>query len=219
MHLHLDDAIPLARLAAAPLDVEGEATRQVAAGARLLSAGEQLADRGEQAGIGGRVGARGAADRALIDVHHLVQVLQPFHFAIGGRRGLGGFVELPVGDAEQGVVDQGRLAGAGDPGDAGHHPYGQIQVDVAQVVAARPLEFQPLAGERRALGGNGDLLAAGEVVTGQRGGVGDDLLRRPLRDYGAAVHASPRAYVEHMVGEADGILVVLHHYDGVAQIA
>jgi hypothetical protein len=53
-----------------------------------------------------------------------------------------------VGDAEQGVVDQGRLAGTGDAGDAGHHADGQIQVDVAQVVAARPFQFQPLAGER-----------------------------------------------------------------------
>ncbi|MNC34463.1 hypothetical protein D3C75_828980 [compost metagenome] len=110
VHLHLDDAIPLARLAAPPLDVEGEATRQVAAGTRLLGAGEQLADRGEQTCIGRRVGARGTANRALVDVHHLVQVLQPFHLAIGCRGGLGRLVQLPVGDAEQGVVDQGRLA-------------------------------------------------------------------------------------------------------------
>ncbi|MNQ87263.1 hypothetical protein D3C85_1024790 [compost metagenome] len=182
MHLHLDDAIPLARLAAPPLDVEGEATRQVAARPRLLGAGQQLADRGEQAGVGRRVGSRGAAYGALIDVHHLVQMLQPFHFAVGRRGRLGGLVQLPVGDAEQGVIDQGRLAGAGDPGDAGHHPYGQIQVDVAQVVAARPLEFQPLAGERCAFIRNGDLLAAGKVIPCQRGGIGDDLLRRALGD-------------------------------------
>ncbi|MNV17227.1 hypothetical protein D3C71_1080100 [compost metagenome] len=110
VHFHLDDAVPLTGLAAPPLDVEGEATRQVAARPRLLGAGQQLADRGEQAGVGRRVGSRGTADGALIDVHHLVQVLQPFHLAIGRRGGLGRLVQLPVGDAEQSVVDQGRLA-------------------------------------------------------------------------------------------------------------
>lgn len=219
VHLHLDDAIPLARLAAAPLHVEGEAARLIAARARLLGAGEQLADRGEQAGVGGRVGARGTADGALVDVHHLVQVLQPLDAAIGGRGRLGRLVQLTVGDAKQGVVDQGRLAGAGDPGDAGHHPDRQVQVDVAQVVAARPLEFQPFAGERGALGGDGDLLAAREIVTGKRLGVGDDLLRRALGDDGAAVHPGTRADVEHVVGEANGILVVLHHDHRVAEIA
>lgn len=218
VHLHLDDPIPLTCLAAPPLDVEGETTRLVAPGASLLGAGEQLADRGEQAGIGGRVGSRGTAYGALVYVHHLVQVLQPLDAAIGGRGGLGRLIELSVGDTEQGVIDQGRLAGAGDAGDAGHHPYRQIQIDVAQVVAARPLQFQPLVCEWSTHFRNGDLLAAGEVVTGQRLGIGDDLLRRPLRDYGTAVHPGPRAYVEHMVGEADGVLVVLHHYDGVAQI-
>ncbi len=219
MHLHLDDAIPLARLAAAPLDVEGEAARLVAARARLLGAGEQLADRGEQAGVGGRVGARGTADGALVDVHHLVQVLQPLDAAIGSRGRLGRLVELPMGDAKQGVVDQGRLAGAGDPGDAGHHPDGQIQVDVTQVVAARPFQFQPLVGERRALCRNSDLLATGEVVTGQWLGVRNDLRRCPLGDDGAAVHPGPRADIEHVVGEANSILVVLHHDHRVAEIA
>ena len=33
------------------------------------------------------------------------------------------------------------------------------------------------------------------------------------------MHAGPGADIEHMVGEADGILVVFHHDDGIAQIA
>ena len=70
------------------------------------------------------------------------------HAAIRRWRGFGRLVELAVSNAEQSVVDQGRLAGAGDAGDTGHHSDGQIQVDVAQVVAARPFQFQPLASER-----------------------------------------------------------------------
>ncbi len=152
VHLHLDDSIPLARLAAPPLHVEGEAARLVAARARLLGAGEQLADRGEQTGVGGRVGARGTADGALVDIHHLVQMLQPFHAAIGRRGGFSGLVQLAVSDAEQSVVDQGRLAGAGDAGDTSHHPDGQIKLTLRRLLPLAPLSFShlPVSGVRSA---------------------------------------------------------------------
>ena len=76
VHLHLDDAVALAGLAAPALDVEAEAPRLVAPGPRLLGLGEQFAYRGEQSGVGGRIGARRAADRALVDIDHLVQMRQ-----------------------------------------------------------------------------------------------------------------------------------------------
>ena len=82
VHLDLDDAVALAGLAAAALDVEGEAARLVAARLRLGQAGEQLADRREDAGVGRRVRARRAADRRLVDVDDLVDVLE----ALDARR-------------------------------------------------------------------------------------------------------------------------------------
>ena len=75
VHLDLDDAVALAGLAAPALDVEGEAARLVAAQLGFRQSGEEVADLGEDAGVGGRVGARGAADGRLVDVDHLVQVL------------------------------------------------------------------------------------------------------------------------------------------------
>jgi hypothetical protein len=93
VHLDLDDAVALAGLAAPALDVEAEAAGLVAAGARLLArSGEQLADRCEHAGVGGRVGARRAADRALVDVDDLVDVLQ----ALDGRAPRGLSVVAPL---------------------------------------------------------------------------------------------------------------------------
>ena len=77
VHLHLGDAVALAGLAAATLDVEAEPAGFVAPRARFLGAGKQLPDRGEDAGVGGRVGARRAADGALVDVDALVDVLEP----------------------------------------------------------------------------------------------------------------------------------------------
>ena len=62
--VHLDAALAfaLAGFAAAALDVEGEAAGLVAALARLGQHGEEVADGGEDAGVGGGIGARGAAD-------------------------------------------------------------------------------------------------------------------------------------------------------------
>ena len=92
MHLDLDDAVALAGLAAAALDVEREAARLVAARLALGQAGEPFADRREGAGIGRRVRARRAADRRLVDVDDLVEVLEAFDAVVRGR-GLAGAVE------------------------------------------------------------------------------------------------------------------------------
>ena len=76
VHLDLDDAVALAGLAAPALDVEGEAAGLVAARLGLGQAGEPVADRREGAGVGGGVGARRAADRRLVDVDDLVEMLE-----------------------------------------------------------------------------------------------------------------------------------------------
>src|SRR4029079_10761465 len=89
VHLDLDEAVALARLAAAALDVEGEAAGLVAARLALRQAGEPVADHGEGAGVGRGVGARGAADRRLVDVDDLVELLEPGDLAVrpGGDAG------------------------------------------------------------------------------------------------------------------------------------
>ena len=104
VHLDLDDAVALAGLAAAALDVEGEAARLVAARLGLGQAGEPVADRREGAGIGRRVGARRAADRRLVDVDDLVEVFEPLDAVVRGR-GLAGAVE-PARDRLVERVDQ-----------------------------------------------------------------------------------------------------------------
>ena len=78
MHFDLDDAVALAGFAAPALDVEGEAPRLVAARLGFRQAREPFADRREGAGIGGRIGARRAADRRLVDVDHLVEMFEAF---------------------------------------------------------------------------------------------------------------------------------------------
>src|SRR5690606_450355 len=83
VHLDLDRAVALARLAAAALDVEREAAGLVAALAHLGRTGEEVADLGEDAGVGGGVGAGGAADRAVVGLDGLVAVLDAGDAAVG----------------------------------------------------------------------------------------------------------------------------------------
>ena len=118
VHLDLDDPGPLARLAAAALDVEAEAARLVAAQPRLRDRGEQLAQRRPEAGVGRRVRARGAPDRALVDLDHLVDLLHPLDpVVLAGR-----LARAPDDLCQRRVEDlrhEARLARAAHAGD-GH---------------------------------------------------------------------------------------------------
>ena len=120
VHFNLQGAVAGAVLAAAALDVEGEATRGVAAHLRLAGLCKQLADVVEHAGVGGGVRARGAADGRLVNVNDLVQVFQPVDALVAAGHLLGA-VELVRQGSVQNVVDQGGFARAGHTGHRGEH--------------------------------------------------------------------------------------------------
>src|SRR5690606_21111381 len=118
--------------------------RLVAARLGLGQAREPVADRRERAGIGGRIGARRAPDRALVDVDDLVEELQPLDALV--RRGLlarahdaarGGLVER--------LDQEGGLAAARHAGDAGEGAERDLRRHVLQVVAARADDLDALA--------------------------------------------------------------------------
>ncbi|CVG16775.1 Uncharacterised protein [Serratia marcescens] len=220
VHLNLDHPVALAGFTAPALDVEAETARRITAAARFRHAGEQLAHRGENAGVGGRVGARRAADRALIDVDHLVEMFQAGHFAERRRFGDGGAVELALSDRKQRIVDQRRFAGAGHAGDAGKQTNRQRQRHVLQVVAARAAQLQHLGRiGLHALRRNGDLALAAEELAGQRVRLRHDVVDGAFRHHLAAVYAGAGADVDHVVGGADGVFVMLHHDHRVAEVA
>ena len=158
--VHLDAALAfaLAGFAAAALDVEAEAAGLVAALARLGEHGEEVADGGEDAGVGGGVGARGAADGGLVDLDDFVELVG----AVDGFVLAGFFaraVELLGEGAVEDVVDEGAFAGAADAGDDGHDAEGEVRGDVLEVVRGGVLDGEPAAGE-----GRGALSAVGRVT-------------------------------------------------------
>ena len=149
MHFNLDDAVALTGLTATAAHVKAETSWRIPARTRFRYAGKEFTYRREDAGIGRRVGARGASNRALVDIDNLVEMLQTLNVAV--RRGLGkrGPVQRGLRNREQRVVNQRRFTGTGYPGDAGKQADRQRQGHVFQVVAARSGQLQHFFRVRR----------------------------------------------------------------------
>ena len=218
LHLDLEDAVALAVLAAAALDVEAEAARGVAAQTRLRDAGEQLADRREQADVGRRVRARRPADRALVDLDDLVDVLGALERVVRADR-LARAVQLAGERPVEDLGDERALAAARHAGDGDERPERDTQVEVAQVVLAGAADPELLAVALPALGRDRDRRLAAQERAGDRARLGEDHLERPVGDDLAAVLARPGPDVDDPVGGPDRLLVVLDDEDRVAQVA
>ena len=63
------------------------------------------------------------------------------------------------------------------------------------------------------------LTVPGEILTGERMRRATDVLGRSLRHDLAAMLASARSHVDHVVGRQDGLGIVLDHDHAVAQVA
>ena len=218
VHLDLHKSVAAAGLAAAALGIEREPARAVAARARVCRRGEQVADVVEDTGVGRGIGARHAADGALVDADDLVEVLQALN-AVEFPRPRAGTVEATGELFIEDLVDEARFARAGHAGHAGEGAERELDVDVAQVIFRRAENFQGFSVARPPLFGQGDLLRAGQILArnGARGG--DDVVDGARGDDLAAVHARAGADVDDEVGGAHGILVMLDDEHGVADVA
>src|SRR6266849_9117370 len=218
IHFDAAETIALAGFAAAAFDVEAEAAGTVAALARFGEHGEQLANGGENAGVGGRVGARSAADGSLVDLDDFVDLIAADDFAMRAGRFLGAIEFLGEGAVEN-VVDEGGFAGAGNSGDHREQAEGQSDVDIFQVVGAGAENLDGFAVGATAFFGDGDMGGAAEIAAGERLGAGGDVRRLAVGDEVAAGIARSWAEVDHEIGAANGVFIVLDDEHGVAEIA
>ena len=218
VHLDFDLAVALAGLAAAAAHIEAEATRGISARLRLLRRGEQGANVVPQPDVGGRVAARRSTDGALVDVDDLVNRLKPGDLTVRARAPVRVVHAVGQGRRER-VGDKRAFTRAGYAGDHGERADGHLKRDVFQVVlrGTRHLEGPPLgmATSLRHL----DLATARQIVRRKGALRLHDLGRSSRRDHFPAALARARPHVDHEVGAADGILVVLDHDDGVAEVA
>lgn len=133
IHFEFIAAVPFARFAASTADVEAEAARLVSAALRVRQLREEVADQIEDFDISGRIRSRSSADRRLVDVDRLVEMLQPHDRAMRSRCPVP-LIEIAIEHLPQGVVDQRTLPRPADAGDADERFQGDRDIHVAQVV-------------------------------------------------------------------------------------
>src|SRR5690606_35433607 len=199
VHLDLDHAVALARLAAPALDVEGEAAGFIAARLRFGKSGKPVADRREGAGIGRGIGARRPPDRGLVDIDDLVEPFDALNSVV--RPGVVAVVVELLGDGLIERLDNQRgFTAARDPGDAGEGAERDIHIDPLQIVMARAddadlarfLDLAPALGKRH-------FHLAGEIFAGDAFRRLHDVLGRALRDQSAAVATGARSHIDDVI--------------------
>ncbi len=116
-------------------------------------------------------------------------------------------------------VDEGALAGAGSAGDRDQFAQRDRHVYVLQVVLARPANVQRLACSFAPLLRRANETPAGKELPGGGRFASQHIAQAPLHHDSPAMDAGSGAHLHDMIGGADGILVVLHHDDGVADVA
>ena len=100
-----------------------------------------------------------------------------------------------------------------------NRPSGIVAVTFFRLLPRAPTILSSRPGRGAAPRRDRDDPLAGEIVAGQRIGIGGDLGRRPLGDDLAAMHAGARADVDDIIGGPDRVLVVLDHDHRVAEVA
>ena len=99
-------------------------------------------------------------------------------------------------------------------------PSGMRRRDVLEIVAARADDFElPPRISGAAPRRDRDLPLAGQIMAGQRIGIGGDLGRRSLGDDLAAMHAGAGADIDDIIGGPDRVLVMLDDDHRIAEAA
>jgi hypothetical protein len=217
VHLDLQLAVALARLAAAAADVEREPARLVAAHLRLGRERVEVADVREEIGVRGRVRPGRPPDRLLVDLDDLVEAVDPVDRVV--IAGLDPHLVQPVRERlVDDLVHEGRLARAGHAGDRDEVGDRELDVDALQVVHPRTAHGEPavvLVAPRR----HRDRAPPREELPGDRAFRLLHLSGGALRDDVAAVLAGAWPHVDEVVGRAHHLLVVLDDEHGVAEVA
>ena len=138
IHFQFDAAVALA-LGALPFPVvEGKAGGGIAAHAGFGELGEEGSDVVEEFDVGGGAGARGLADRRLVDLVAVFEILEADGFVV--RRF---FRLLLAGDTETATHER-RLAGAGDACENGETPKRNLDVEIIEIVQSAAFELEPI---------------------------------------------------------------------------
>src|SRR5437762_11152676 len=96
----------------------------------------------EHPGIGGRIAARSAANRRLIDDDNFVERFLAFYGAMSARTFFGA-KPMTEQSPPQDVIHQRAFTGAAHDSDAGERAQRDSDVDILQVVLGSAEDFDP----------------------------------------------------------------------------
>ncbi|MCY1339899.1 hypothetical protein D9M69_257990 [compost metagenome] len=221
LHLDVLEARAAAGRAAPVAGVEAERARGIAALQRHRRPGEELADLVERPDVAGRVGARGLADRRLVDEHHVIDQVRAGQLAVRPRR-FRRLAEMARQRRVQHVLQQRGLARARHAGHA-HQPLQRdLYGDILQVVFGRAFQHDArqrvVDGAALPVRGIGHAAAPAEIGTGQRVGIAD-IGRRAVEHDMAAALARAGAHVDQAVRGEHHRGIVLDHHQRIARVA
>ena len=198
--------------------VEAELGRRIATLLRQRRGGKQGADRVPRAHVADRIGARGLANGALIDKHHVGQRIGPQQRGVRAGR-FGGAAKMAHQGGGQHILHQRGFARPAHTGDDHQTLQRQRYRDVAQIVLTHALQRQARGGCRDpALDAQAHPLAPAQVSPGQ--GVGlTQRGHRAIKHDLATTLAGARAHVDDAVGSQHHGGIVFHHHQRVARVA
>ena len=217
VHFNRQNAAAFAGFAASALDIEAEPPGAVAAHFGILCVGKQRADVAKHACVGGRVGARRAANRRLVDADDLID---PLH-ALDLLTLAGAAARTVQGGSQrfvQNFVDKRRLAGAGHAGNADQLAEREVYGNVLQIVLMGLDDAQRLAVSLAACLGNLYEFAARQIRASDAALDLADVRDAACGDDLAAVDARTGADIDNIVGLTHRVLIVLNDDQRVAKI-
>ena len=218
MHLDLNLSVALACFAATAAHVKGETSRRVAARLRLRRTRKQRAKIIPQANVRSRVGTRRAANRRLVDIDNLIDTLDALDFLIRTHRARRTVNGIRKGRCD-GVGNQGALTRSRHAGNNRKRTKLDLGGNVFEVVGAGARDLKAAATGFAAFFGHTDHPLAGQIGARHRFGTRHDIGRRSCRNHVSAVNARTGAHIDHVVGSANRILIVLDDDNGIADIA
>ena len=164
VHLNLDLAVALARLAASAAHIKGEASRRVATRLRLRRARKKRTQVVPQTNIGSGIRPRRTADWRLINIDHLIDALDTVDFferAHGTRRAMDS-----VGEGRRNRIgDQGTLSRSRYAGYDGKRAKLNLGGNVFEVVGTCSRNLKTATSGVAAFIGNSNHSLAGQIGT------------------------------------------------------
>ena len=218
VHLYAADAVSLARLASAALDVEREPPCLVAAHVCVARRGKKVAYVVEKPGVGRGVGARRAPYGALVDVYHLVKEFYTVYaVAVSGTAS-----RTVERGAEHGIyypVDKRGFARARHTGDAHKAAERYFYINIFKIMLPCAAHGEKMPVALAALLRHRNDSPARKICARERIRIGSDLCGSARGDHIPAVNARAGSDIHDIIRFAHHIFVMLDDDNGIPEVA